>query len=583
MTNTRRSFPRAAKAALALLLCLATSACARQAGPQIVAQEPVAPVETPAPALAPQADDGVTLVAPAVPDDPGTAFIVAPGAPDAEGNFADDFTGESYETIPEADIKVGMVAGVGANVHPLKCVYRDIISMNELVFESLIELDDNMQPAPLLSDTWTVSGSVYTFHLRQNVVFHNGQPLTADDVVATYNYIKSSGSISPWNDRLSIVESMSANADGTLGVRFANGGYAALYAMTFPVVQRNSLDYALPMGTGPYWYNAYAQDSYLRVESNPLWWKKTARTQSIMAVRYNTTGDALQALLTGEIDALATRSAQASLYRKLSDFTTYDYSTYAYEMLVPNLNNGAMTDLRVRRAVMYAIDRTAVADTVYGSVVQQSEVPVVPGSWLYETRAAQYNYSPERALQLLYDIGWEDSNGDGMLDVEVDGLLENFKLTLVTYNDNISENRTDAAGIIASQLKKVGVEVEIVKGTRDRMAEVFRSGKFDLALVCVNLAFVPDLSALLYHNGARNYSGYADKDMDNLILSARSAPSADEFGAIYSEIQMKIVEELPIMGMYFHTGTVISALNLRACHATYETNTWNGMELVQLE
>lgn len=580
MKYTRKNsrLEQAARCALAGLLCLIAvlSGCSSQSTP------PVQPMPTQQAQITPAPTE--ELIAPAQPD--SSEFVAAgnpldmPMDPLPDGTIAADPAPQ--QTVPtRGDINIGLVLEDQAVLHPLVCTHRDLISMNELVFESVIELDDNMQPVGELADTWTNAAEEYTFHLRSGIQFHNGQPLTAQDVYESWQYIVSKGSSSPWYDRVALIEEMTVLDETSLSVTFINSGFASLYAMTFPVVQRFSLDYALPMGTGPYWYTSYVVNDHLCLEANPFWWKKQAKAGVILGLRYPDTAAALEALLTGEIDTLATRSAQASLYKKLTDYTTADYSTSVYEMLVPNLTSGAMTDIRMREAVMYAVDRTTIASTIYGNMVQESEVPVVPGSYLYETQAAQYNYSPERALQLLREIGWTDSNGDTMLDTEVDGLLENFTIKLVTYNDNISNARSDAAQLIAAQLKKIGVTVEIETVSKTKMTNIFKTGDFDLALVSVNLPFAPDLSKLLMHNGSLNYSGYASKDMNNLLVSARSAATADELSAIYSEIQLKIVNELPILGMYFRSGAVISSAGVRALHGIYELNTWNGMELVE--
>lgn len=579
---------RNARAALAALLCtlMLLSGCSQGANtvPQSALPQDTAAQINPAPTeyIAPAQPDSAEGVVSANPLEDNGEGEALPGDETAEegqvgatGGIADVVSAEPGE------VNIGLVLENEAILHPLKCTHRDLISMNELVFESVIELDDDMQPVGELSDTWTATGTTYVFHLRTNVQFHNGEPLTAYDVVESYEYIKSDGKSGPWYDRVSIVEAMEALDENNVSVTFTNAGFASLYAMTFPVVQRYSLDYAMPMGTGPYWYSGYVVNQYLRLESNPLWWKKTAKAQSVVGWRYTDTESALAALYSGEIDTLATRSAQASLYKKLNDYTVMDYSTSIYEMLVPNLTSGAMTDVRMREAVMYGIDRTTIASVVYSNMVQESEVPVVPGSYLYETQAAQYNYSPERALQLLHEIGWQDSNSDGLLDTEVDGLLENFTIRLVTYNDNLSEARSNAAYLIADQLKKVGVTVDITVTTKEKMEKIFKNGDFDIALIGVNLSYVPDLTALLKHDGKLNYSGYASKEMNNLLLSARAAATADELKSIYSEIQLKIVEELPILGMYYHTGAVISSGNVSGLHGIYELNTWNGMELVQ--
>ena len=124
--------------------------------------------------------------------------------------------------------------------------------------------------------------------------------------------------------------------------------------------------------------------------------------ESVVGLCYYSTGEALEALQTGEIDAFSTRSYTAAFNRRLSSVMTTDYSTASYEMLVPNLSaSSPMSDQRVRQAVMYAIDRATLVSNAYLEMAQQSEVPIVPGTWLYESQSAVYYYSPERALQLL--------------------------------------------------------------------------------------------------------------------------------------------------------------------------------------
>lgn len=504
----------------------------------------------------------------------------------ADEVFGDDITdpqSNAYVTYKhgDGDINIGMVLTGEAELHPLTCRYRDLISLNELVFESAIRLDDSMCPVGQLCDTWSNQGSTYSFHVRRGVQFHNGRDLTSYDIVESWRYIKNVGSSSPWYERVGIIKSMTVVDDENFTVEFEYSGFLALNALTYPVVQRDTLDYAMPMGTGPYWYTAYSVNNYLRLEQNPLWWNRTAKLESIMAWRYKSTGAALEALLEGEIDSLASRSPQMSLYKKLAKYSYTDYSTNGYEFLAPNLKSGCMTDIRVRQALMYAIDRTAISSTVYGGMVQESEVPVIPGSYIYENQAAEYNYNAERALQLLLDTGWTDSNGDGMLDKEVDGLLEYFNINLITYNDKDNEQREAAANLIAAQLKKVGLNVTVTVYTKDKMLKQIKEGNYDIALIGINLSNDMDLTQLLRHDGSRNYSGYASKEMNNLLLSVRSASNADDTAELYSEIQMKVIEELPILGLYFHTGIAVSTHSVTPLHGQYELNVWNGMELVE--
>lgn len=487
------------------------------------------------------------------------------------------------EQTQSADLTLGYVAASGSDLHPLRGNSRDLDSINHLVFESVVELDENMQPTPLLADRWETDGTTWTFYLRSGIVFHDGSPLTAQDVVASFIDIQLNEATSPYADRIKYIQEMNAVDEHTLTVVGNGVGYMVLYAMTFPVVQQYSLDAALPRGTGPYWYIRYDATSSLRLESNPLWWKRQPYIASIDCLRFGETADALTALATGEIDALATRDYSGALNRQLSGRTTLDYATVTWECMVPNLQSSIMSDLTVRQAIMYAIDRTTLADTVYLGMAQESEVPVIPGSWLYETQSTQYNYSPERAYQILTASGWHDSDGDGILDRVKDGMWEDLHIRLVTYNESSVGVREKAAQLIAEQLGRVGIKVTVETTTKSGMKSNFQDNTFDLALVGFNLSETPDLTFLLATGKNGNCSEYSSADMDALLEAAKKAVDADALQTAMSGIQMLVVEDLPVLGLFFRTGTVISRVGLGGLTGVRETHTYRGLEFCQID
>ncbi len=483
-------------------------------------------------------------------------------------------------------LNVGYVAAQGSDLHPLRGNARDLSSLNSLVFESLVELDENRQPTALLCDRWESSTEegVWYFYLRSGIVFHDGSPLTAYDVVASYEDIIINSEISPYYNRVKSLSEVTAVDDLTVRVVSNTFGYMTLYAMTFPIVQQNTLNAEYPKGTGPYWYVSYNSWGLLRLEANPLWWKQQPDIQAIDIKRYDEVAEAMEALATGQIDIHPTTSSAAALSRQLSDRTTIDYTTLTWECLVPDLRNSILSDTAVREALMYGIDRSSLASTVYLGMVQESEVPVIPGSWLYETQSAQYNYNPERALQLLYEAGWSDSNGDGILDRVKDGLWEDLQIDLVTYNEPTIASREKAAELIASQLAKIGVRVNVTVTTRSRVLKTINNETgFSMALVGFNLSYLPDLTYLFKSGASGNCSYYSSEKMDDLLLAARNAASADELKAALSDIQLLIAQDLPMLGLFFRSGTLVSRISLGGLSGIREDNYLRGVDAMILE
>lgn len=514
------------------------------------------------------------------------ALIASPCAAEVDASAAAEdaatyFTDTALD-MP-ADLTIGYLDAGAGDINPIYCNERDLVSINQLVFESVVDLDQTQKPVPLLADSWSVEGNVWTFTMRQGVQFHNGYECLAQDVVASYEALIAQGSSNPYSARLSLIEEMRAVDAYTLQVRARYSGMITLYAMTFPVMERTTLADAMPRGTGPYWYISYVPGSSIRLERNPLWWKQQPSIESVTCRCYYTTAEALEALQTGQIDSFSTRSYSASFNRRLSNVVAMDYSTASYELLVPNLSESSpMSDVRVRQAVMYAIDRATLVSNAYLEMAQQSEVPIVPGTWLYESRSAIYTYSPERALQLLNEAGWTNLTGVGKLSrLGEDGLVEDLELRIITYTDSSSSVRKNAAEQIASNLSALGIQVTTLSGTISQVTDAMERGRYDLALMGVNLSEVPNLNPMFSEGGSVNLSGAHSAEMDALLEATFSAVTEEEMISAYSDLQMYIAENLPIMGLVFRTGSVLSTRNMDGLTPTREYDAYNGLEFVE--
>ena len=476
---------------------------------------------------------------------------------------------------------IGMVFDSGAVLNPLQCSQRDLISLNELVFESVITLDDYLQPTGELALNWEVSGSVYTFNIRDNVRFHDGTYLSAQDVYASYSRIMELGENgSPYYTRCSYIKKMEVTGMYTLEVTGKYESYLTLYAMTFPVLQRNTVTWDMAIGTGPYWYMSYDTE-YIQVDANPYWWKKAPTIDSICGFRYDDTGDALEALSTGEVDAVATRSQTAAIGRLLNDRQSVDYTTLTYEMLVPNIKGDIFSDVKTRQALMYAIDVTTIASNIYMDMVTESEVPVITGSWLYEPQSAIYYQSQERALQLLYEAGWGDYNSDGILDRIVDNVLVQFEFTLYTYVDDATGTRTHAAELIRDQLHLLGIEVTVSTQSKANVQKKLKNGSFEMVLCGINMSVLPDLTFLLNSSGRMNYSGYSDAGMNSLLYSLYETQDETQFKYLFSQLQLKVANDLPFLGLFFRKGTLMTTADISGLDAVIEGDVFRGIEYVQ--
>lgn len=564
--------------AILLALCLLLGGCARQGGTTITVQE-----------IDPALYTGAEYYAPdSAPAYSGEAVIPAPAdVTDWAQARRENEAGVVIEAPPVVDMSrgdftYGVVVDQGVDIHPLRTVYKDMYSVNRLMFESLVELDANLEPVAQLADTWSVEGKVWTFSLRSGVLFHNGKSLSALDVIASYETIRNSPGTC-WYEMVDLIEGMEAVDDLTLRVTAKSRGQILLYAMTFPIVQSDTVNSAcmgldMPMGTGPYWIIQYDESTSLRLENNPLWWRRASgNINSVVVLFYKNTRSALIGLELDEIDALATDYPTASLSKNLSDRITLNYSTQTYECLVPNLHGALLSDLNVRQALMYAVDRTTLGNTAYAGLAQESEVPVIPGSYLYDAKATRYHYSPERALQILQDAGWSDQDQNGILEKEIAGSMRSLSLRLSTYDRGTTATRSEAAEMIARQLRLVGFEVTVEINSSERVKKRLKEGDFDLVLCGFETAIVPNLAFLLAGTGSANYSGYRSDAMDSALHAAYYAESRSELIAAMSKVQMLVVEDLPILGLFFRAGVLTSRQSLGGLTGTWQYDALRGL------
>ena len=502
----------------------------------------------------------------------------APAGPADEGEPAPYLV-----DMERGDVTVGYVAGNGATPHPLFCNEWDLVSIGKLVYESVVEFDENMKPIPNLAVNWTHEGKKWTVTLRKNILFHNGFSFTARDVKASYDAFLAADYLNPYHGRTLYITSMKVVDDFTLEVTGKYDGYITLYALNFPVMQEFTMQDELPSGTGPYWFVGLSYNYSVRVEANPFWWKTQPKVHSVVCRRYASSADVLEAFSMGSVDTVLNRSAGAAMTSLLSDVGSQTYATLNYEYLLPNLDKGVMKDYSMREAVAYAVDMADVVSTGYHNTCQQCDVPVLASSWLYDTRSANYLYSPERAFRNLTDLGWADLNGDGILNKLNDVRLEELTVTIVTYNDGNSTIRESAAKLIASYLQRVGIKAEVVTlKNLTRLKERIKAGNYDLALISICMSEVPGFKYLVYTDGSANMNHYSSAEMDRLIDAYYNAPTEDEFKLAIGDAQVKLVKDLPIIGVGYRSGRVLASHSLSGLKALRCYSTLNGFEFLDL-
>ena len=163
-------------------------------------------------------------------------------------------------------------------------------------------------------------------------------------------------------------------------------------------------------------------------------------------------------------------------------------------------------------------------------------------------------------------------------------MLQEPSVTIITYNESTNSIRENAANLIAEYLEAVGFTVTVnVLSSKEKARDAVRNRNYDLALMGVNLSEIPDLNAMLRTGGDLNFNRYSNEDMDLLLERVQSAADETNLQKLYSDIQMTVVDRLPVLGLLFRTGTVLSTRPIGGLYGLRAYDCFNGFEFLMGE
>lgn len=446
--------------------------------------------------------------------------------------------------------------------HPLFIKEVEMSDIYSMIFEPLITLDEQMQPAVSLANGWSAdneSGTV-TVRLRSGVRFHDNSELTSSDVVFTFNQILASPESVYYSLVNRYVQSVSAIDRETVVFTPKIFNFAFYYALNVPIIPEAIYSSAdakteiLPIGSGSFAVAnmQIGQQSSMELVRNVYWWKKQPYIEKIHAVGYKNNQLAIEAFMRGELDCVPTAIYTTDIYDGYDGVSCYSYMSNYYDFLAPNFRTTMLTEKAVRQAISYAINRKSIISNIYVSHGISMEYPFASDLGFNNTDIIRYDYSLERAKELLDGAGWIPSD---------DGLRykngKKLSLTMVTVKNDDNPVRQDTAQMIARQLALVGIEVTVTALGAEALAEAIEKSDYDLLLTGYYLSDSPDTAFAFYSKGSGNLMNYSDPDCDSLIDALNGAITRDEYTDKYADFQMYISQQLPQIGLIGFSHTLL--------------------------
>ena len=441
-----------------------------------------------------------------------------------------------------------------------------------LLFDTLIWKDGTGDFIPWLATSWESSadGLTWTFHLREGVKWHDGQPLTADDVAFTYRYVNRPGltytgrvEILPVLKQMTVEQVDASTVRITLGAPYAP--FLRNVIGNVPIIPRHIwegvedpkkfTEEAALVGTGAYRMTAYdkAEGSYL-FEANDDFWLGPPYVKRIEVVPV---GDVALALKQGEVHGAgmslgpdATEEVLAT-FREDPRFGEINGPGDANTVLYFNMERGVpFSDRTFRQAVSYALDLQTMVD----QVILGDGLPGLPGQlppsnpWM-NPDAPAHVYDRAKATALLEEAGYLDTDGDGVRQTP-DGEALRFELTYNNANHREAE-------MIQSWLKPVGIVLDLRAVDGTTCDQITSEGKYELALVSFGGrgADADTLRTLFSSQGksggfARVF-GYKNENFDEVAAKQVGLLDEEARRELVYEMQLILAEDVPSIPLYY--------------------------------
>lgn len=429
----------------------------------------------------------------------------------------------------------------------------------DLIFVAPLRYNKDLQPEPWAAERWEMSedGCRMQFTLRKGILWEDGVELTAEDMAFTYKLVINPATASPYAEDFLRVKEFKVLDRYTFEVtydKFFARSVASWMSAILPkhILEgqdiRNTPFARKPIGAGPYRLKQWQAGSSITLSASPTYFMGEPFVSEIVYRIIPDTATMFMETRAGRIDVMNLDPLQY-LRQTISpwwesQYAKYKYLASVYIFLGFNMQHPYFGDVRVRKAISLAINRD---DLVKGVLLGEGVAafgPFKPGSWAYHPKLAPVIQNLQQAKALLTSAGWEDRDGDGILDKD----NKPFSFTILTNQGN--EQRILTATLIQNQLKSIGIDVQIrTVEWAAFIREFVDKGRFDAVILGWTIAQDPDIYQVWHSSQARerglNFTRYVNAELDTMLETARSLPDQEKRRQIYWQVQELMDREQP--------------------------------------
>jgi len=418
-----------------------------------------------------------------------------------------------------------------------------------LIYDALVQLDANFQPHPSLATSWETEDSLtWVFHLRTDVTFSDGTPLTAEDVAFTYQTLIDPNFGAPYRSLYTPIQTIEVVDAQTVKMVLSNA-YAPLFSyLDHAIVPKHiaatNPDQLIsnPIGSGPFTLARWDKGSKLVLEARDDYWGGASNLNIEIVIVPDATARA-QALEAGDLDLIMSPLAPQDVSRLDRDpsITGVVMAGVGVTYLNFNCTDPILSDVRVRQAIGMLVDQATISGYIYEGMDLPATSILLPSWSAYTDAIRQPQFGVDAAKARLAEAGWKDTNSDGILDKNGE------KLSIVLSTHTEDANRVQTVEYLQYLFSEVGIDATTsVADWASFSANVYAS-KHQLALLGWLNLIDPDRATYnqLYSTGANNWGKYANPQLDVALDAGRSGLTEAARTQAYRTAATIIASDMP--------------------------------------
>lgn len=440
--------------------------------------------------------------------------------------------------------------------------------IHTLIFDNLVGLDEHLRIVPRLAERLDHPDPLtYVAVLRRGVRFHDGRPLTADDVVYTFRCMLDPAFVSAkkggYRELLSVEARDPYTVVFTLKAPFES---FPINLNVLPIVPKGAGEEMRehPVGTGPYRFVRYDVDEKVELAAYEGYHDGRPKNDGlILRIVPDEVMRGLE-LRKGTLDIFVNDVSPDIVYqlRNEPELQTVEGPGVDYQYVGLNLQDPALRDVRVRQALAYAIDRQAIVDYLRRGLAIPSIGILPPTSWAFASDAFSFAHDPAKARALLDEAGFTDPDGDGPLP----------RLTLTLKVSNIEFNRLQSS-VIQQDFRAIGVALDVPAYEFATLYADVLAGNFQLFTLQWTGGSLadPDILRRVFHSKQAppvgfNRGRFHDPEVDALLDRASASLEERERLELYREVQRRVALAVPYISLWYKTNVAVARRSLTGVH-----------------